>query len=45
MESVQCLLKELAGRPYKTIDDLLKVKGIGSKKLEKIRPYAVVNKE
>jgi len=35
----------IAGRPYKTIDDLLKVKGIGSKKLEKIRPYAVVNKE
>jgi len=29
----------IAGRPYKTVDDLLKVKGIGSKKLEKIRPY------
>jgi len=32
----------IAGRPYKTVDDLLKVKGIGSKKLEKIRPYVVV---
>ncbi len=35
----------IAGRPYKTVDDLIKVKGIGSKKLEKIRPYAVVGKE
>ncbi len=29
----------IAGRPYKTVDDLLKVKGIGPKKLEHIRPY------
>ena len=29
----------IAGRPYKTVDDLLKVKGIGQKKLEHIRPY------
>ncbi|MDX2439153.1 MAG: helix-hairpin-helix domain-containing protein [Desulfobacterales bacterium] len=29
----------IAGRPYKTVDDLLKVKGIGPKKLEYIRPY------
>jgi competence ComEA-like helix-hairpin-helix protein len=35
----------IAGRPYKTVDDLLKVKGIGSKKFEKIRPYVVVGKE
>jgi len=35
----------IAGRPYKTVDDLLEVKGIGSKKLEKIRPYVVVGKE
>ncbi len=35
----------IAGRPYKTVDDLLKVKGIGSKKLEKLRPYVVVGKE
>jgi len=34
----------IAGRPYKTVDDLLKVKRIGSKKLEKIRPYVVVGK-
>ncbi len=33
-----------AGRPYKTVDDLLKVKGIGPKKLEKIRPYLVIGK-
>jgi competence protein ComEA len=32
----------IAGRPYTTVDDLLKVKGIGQKKLEKIRPYFVV---
>lgn len=35
----------IAGRPYKAVDDLLKVKGIGSKKLEKIRPYIMVGKE
>ncbi|MDO9528793.1 MAG: helix-hairpin-helix domain-containing protein [Syntrophales bacterium] len=35
----------IAGRPYKTVDDLLKVKGIGPKTLEKIRPYVVVGKE
>lgn len=29
----------IAGRPYKDVEDLLKVKGIGRKKLEKIRPY------
>ena len=37
--------KIIAGRPYKTVDNLVKVKGIGSKKLEKIRPYVVVGKE
>ena len=35
----------IAGRPYSTVDDLLKVKGIGPKKLEKIRPYFVIGKE
>jgi competence ComEA-like helix-hairpin-helix protein len=35
----------IAGRPYTTVDDLLKVKGIAPKKLEKIRPYVVVGKE
>ena len=35
----------IAGRPYKTVDGLIKVKGIGSKKLEKIRPYVVIGKE
>ncbi len=35
----------IAGRPYRTVDDLLKVKGIGLKKLEQIRPYVVVGKE
>ena len=35
----------IAGRPYKTVDDLLKVKGIGQKRLEKFRPYFVVGKE
>jgi len=29
----------IAGRPYKSVDDLLKVKGIGPKKLDHIRPY------
>lgn len=35
----------IAGRPYKTVDDLPKVKGIGPKKLEKFRHYFVVGKE
>ena len=35
----------IAGRPYKTVADLLKMKGIGSKRLEKIRPYVVVGKK
>ena len=32
----------IAGRPYKSVDDLQKVKGIGQKILEEIRPYFVV---
>ncbi len=35
----------IAGRPYKTVDDLLKIKGIGHKKLEQMRPYFVIGKE
>src|SRR4030043_29073 len=35
----------IAGRPYRTVDDLLKVKGISPKKLETIRPYLVVGKK
>ncbi|MEC4686214.1 MAG: helix-hairpin-helix domain-containing protein [Nitrospirota bacterium] len=34
----------IAGRPYKSIDDLLKVKGIGRKKLDKIRAYFTVGR-
>lgn len=34
--------KMIAGRPYKTIDALLKVKGIKEKTLEKIREYLVI---
>jgi competence protein ComEA len=32
----------IAGCPYKSVDDLLKVKGIGQKNLDKFRPYFVV---
>src|SRR3990170_5855531 len=35
----------IAGRPYRTVDDMLKVKGIGSKKLENIRAYFVAGKK
>jgi len=35
----------ITGRPYKTVDDLLKVKGIGPKRLEKFRSYFVVGKK
>lgn len=34
----------IAGRPYKTVDGLIKVKGIGAKTLEKIRPYFLAGK-
>ena len=32
----------IEGRPYNTVDDLLKVKGIGEAKLEKLRPHVTV---
>lgn len=32
----------IAGRPYRSVEDLLRVVGIGPKLLEKIRPYVVV---
>ncbi|MBI5205759.1 MAG: helix-hairpin-helix domain-containing protein [Nitrospirae bacterium] len=35
----------IAGRPYRTVDDLLKVKGISPKKFETIRPYFFVGKK
>jgi len=31
--------------PFKTIDDLMEVSGIGRKKLEKIKPYLIISKE
>lgn len=34
----------VAGRPYNTVDDLIKVKGVGPKTLEKMRPYLTVGK-
>jgi competence protein ComEA len=33
----------IAGRPYKMVDDLVKVKGVGPKALEKIRPHVVAD--
>lgn len=36
--------KIIAGRPYRKVDDLLRVSGIGVKLLEKIRPYVTVKK-
>ncbi len=32
----------IAGRPYQSVDDLIKVKGIGKKTLEKLRPFLVI---
>ncbi|MCX5867752.1 MAG: helix-hairpin-helix domain-containing protein [Proteobacteria bacterium] len=32
----------IAGRPYRTLDDLLRVEGIGKKTLEKISPYLTI---
>ena len=35
----------IAGRPYKSVEDLLNVKGIGPKTLEKMRPYITVDQK
>ncbi len=32
----------ISGRPYKTLEDLLKVKGMGQKKLKKLRSFFVI---
>ena len=32
----------IAGRPYETVEDLLTVKGIGEKKLAKIKDFVLV---
>ena len=37
--------KIIAGRPYKTVDELLRISGVGTKQLEKIRPALVVHLE
>ena len=29
----------MAGRPYRSVEDLLRVKGIGAKHLAEVRPY------
>ena len=36
--------KIIAGRPYRSVDDLLKIPGIGKKTLEKMRPCVSVGK-
>jgi len=35
----------ITGRPYSSIDDLTKVKGIGEKKIERLRPNLSLGKE
>ena len=37
--------KIIAGRPYRKVEDLLKVPGIGPKKLEAIAPYVMLDAE
>ena len=53
LESVPGIGKSLAARmvafrekngAYQTVDDLLKVQGIGEKSLDKLRPYLTVSK-
>ena len=48
-----CIGKAMAGRivafrdehgPFKRVEDLMKIKGIGEKSFEKIRPYVKVSK-
>jgi competence ComEA-like helix-hairpin-helix protein len=48
LESLPCVGKELAKeifseRPYKSVDELIRVDGIGEKILECIRPYVKVS--
>jgi competence protein ComEA len=33
----------IAGRPYASVDDLMRVKGIGQKTLDEVRPYVKVS--
>ena len=35
----------VAARPFKSVDELMKVKGVGDKRLEQFRPYFVVREE
>src|SRR5262245_25631029 len=53
LEAIPGIGKSLAARivafrekngAFKTVDDLLKVQGIGEKSLEKLRPYVTVSK-
>lgn len=32
----------VSGRPYREVDELVRVKGIGPKTIERIRPYVVI---
>jgi competence protein ComEA len=40
--TAQSILTARADRPFSSVDDLERVKGIGPKTLEKIRPYVIV---
>ena len=35
----------VAARPFKSVDELIKVSGVGDTRLEKFRPYFVVREE
>jgi competence ComEA-like helix-hairpin-helix protein len=37
--------KIIAGRPYKSVEELITVKGIGPKRLKRFRRYFVIGKE
>jgi DNA uptake protein ComE-like DNA-binding protein len=39
---VQLAARIVAGRPYRSVDDLLRVSGIGPKLLAKLRPHVIV---
>jgi competence protein ComEA len=40
--TAQAIIDARAGKPFRSVNDLDRVKGIGPKKLEKLRPFVVV---
>jgi competence protein ComEA len=45
LKTAQAIIEERARRPFQSVDDLRRVRGIGAKTLERLRPYVTVRGE